>query len=75
MELPIVVPAPVVTEHAADFQALFDNRCQLRLSAFPALSDRALGMRIAIPTSGKKCPTDPNIKVLSWEGVVVPFHA
>jgi SRSO17 transposase len=30
MELPIVVPAPVVTEHAAVFRDLFDNQCQFR---------------------------------------------
>ena len=30
MELPIVVPAPVVTEHAAVFRDLFDNHCQFR---------------------------------------------
>jgi hypothetical protein len=28
MELPIVAPAPVVTEHAAVFRDLFDNQCQ-----------------------------------------------
>jgi DDE superfamily endonuclease len=30
MELPIVVPAPVVTNHAAIFRDLFDNQCQFR---------------------------------------------
>jgi len=30
MELPIVAPAPVVTEHAAVFRDLFDNQCQFR---------------------------------------------
>jgi hypothetical protein len=30
MELPIVGPAPVVTEHAAIFRDLFDNQCQFR---------------------------------------------
>jgi DDE superfamily endonuclease len=30
MELPIVTPAPVVTEHAAVFHDLFDNQCQFR---------------------------------------------
>ena len=30
MELPIVEPAPVVTEHAAVFRDLFDNQCQFR---------------------------------------------
>jgi hypothetical protein len=30
MELPIVAPAPVVTDHAAVFRDLFDNQCQLR---------------------------------------------
>lgn len=30
MELPIVAPAPVVTEHAAVFRDLFDNHCQFR---------------------------------------------
>ena len=30
MELPIVAPAPVVTEHAAVFGDLFDNQCQFR---------------------------------------------
>jgi SRSO17 transposase len=28
MQLPIVVPAPIVTTHAAAFQDLFENRCQ-----------------------------------------------
>src|SRR5262245_42424416 len=30
MELPIVEPAPVVTEHTAVFRDLFANQCQLR---------------------------------------------
>jgi hypothetical protein len=30
MELPIVAPAPVVTEHAWVFRDLFDNHCQFR---------------------------------------------
>ena len=30
MELPIVVPAPVVTEHAGVFRNLFENQCQFR---------------------------------------------
>jgi hypothetical protein len=30
MELPIVAPAPVVSEHAAVFRDLFDNQCQFR---------------------------------------------
>ena len=30
MALPIIEPAPVVTEHAAVFRDLFDNPCQLR---------------------------------------------
>jgi hypothetical protein len=30
MELPIIVPAPVVSGHAAVFRDLFDNQCQLR---------------------------------------------
>jgi DDE superfamily endonuclease len=30
MELPIVAPAPVVTEHAAVCRDLFDNQCQFR---------------------------------------------
>src|SRR5215207_7631496 len=30
MELPIVAPAPVVTDHAAVFRDLFDNHCQFR---------------------------------------------
>ena len=30
MELPIVAPAPVVTEHAAVFRDLFENQCQFR---------------------------------------------
>jgi hypothetical protein len=30
MELPIVAPAPVVTEHAVIFRDLFDNQCQFR---------------------------------------------
>jgi hypothetical protein len=30
MELPIVAPAPVVTEHSAVFRDLFDNQCQFR---------------------------------------------
>ena len=30
MELPIVTPAPVVTEHAAVFRDLCDNQCQFR---------------------------------------------
>jgi len=30
MELPILTPAPVVTEHAAVFRDLFDNQCQFR---------------------------------------------
>jgi hypothetical protein len=30
MELPLVVPEPVVTEHAALFRDLFDNHCQSR---------------------------------------------
>jgi hypothetical protein len=30
MELPLVAPAPVVTEHAGVFRDLFDNQCQFR---------------------------------------------
>jgi hypothetical protein len=30
MQLPIVVPAPVVTEHTGVFRDLFDNQCQFR---------------------------------------------
>jgi hypothetical protein len=30
MEWPIVMPAPVVTNHAALFRNLFDNQCQFR---------------------------------------------
>jgi hypothetical protein len=30
MELPIVAPAPVVSDHAAVFRDLFENRCQFR---------------------------------------------
>src|SRR6266540_5395545 len=30
MELPILTPAPVVTEHAAVFRDLFENQCQFR---------------------------------------------
>jgi len=30
MELPLVAPAPVVTEHAEVFRDLFDNQCQFR---------------------------------------------
>ena len=30
MELPIVAPAPVVSNHAAVFRDLFDNQCQFR---------------------------------------------
>ena len=30
MELPIVAPAPIVTEHAVVFRDLFDNHCQFR---------------------------------------------
>ena len=30
MELPMVAPAPIVTEHAAVFRDLFDNQCQCR---------------------------------------------
>ena len=30
MELPIVAPAPVVSDHAAVFRDLFDNQCQFR---------------------------------------------
>jgi hypothetical protein len=30
MELPIVAPAPVVTEHAAVFRHLFDHQCQFQ---------------------------------------------
>jgi SRSO17 transposase len=30
MELPIVAPAPVVSDHAAVFRDLFDNHCQFR---------------------------------------------
>ena len=30
MELPIIEPAPVVTEHAAVFRDLFENQCQFR---------------------------------------------
>ena len=30
MELPIVAPAPVVTDHAGVFRDLFDNQCQFR---------------------------------------------
>jgi hypothetical protein len=30
MQLPIIAPAPVVTEHAAVFRDLFENQCQFR---------------------------------------------
>jgi DDE superfamily endonuclease len=30
MELPIITPAPVVSDHAAVFRDLFDNQCQFR---------------------------------------------
>jgi hypothetical protein len=30
MELPIVAPAPIVTEHAVVFRDLFENQCQFR---------------------------------------------
>ena len=30
MELPLVAPAPIVTEHAVVFRDLFDNHCQFR---------------------------------------------
>jgi SRSO17 transposase len=30
MELPIVAPAPVVSDHAAVFRDLFENQCQFR---------------------------------------------
>jgi DDE superfamily endonuclease len=30
MELPIIAPAPVVSDHAAVFRDLFDNQCQFR---------------------------------------------
>jgi hypothetical protein len=30
MELPMVAPAPIVTEHAVVFRDLFDNQCQFR---------------------------------------------
>ena len=30
MEMPIVAPAPVVTEHTSVFRDLFDNQCQFR---------------------------------------------
>ena len=30
MELPLVAPAPVVTDHAAVFRDLFDHQCQCR---------------------------------------------
>jgi SRSO17 transposase len=30
MELPILAPAPVVTEHAAVFRDMFENQCQFR---------------------------------------------
>ena len=30
MELPIVAPAPVVTDHAGVFRDLFDHQCQCR---------------------------------------------
>jgi SRSO17 transposase len=30
MELPIIAPAPVVTEHAAVFRDVFENQCQFR---------------------------------------------
>jgi DDE superfamily endonuclease len=30
MELPLVAPAPIVTEHAAVFRDLFENQCQFR---------------------------------------------
>src|SRR5919201_3676162 len=30
MELPIVAPAPAVSDHAAVFRDLFDNQCQFR---------------------------------------------
>jgi hypothetical protein len=30
MELPIVAPAPVVSDHALVFRDLFENQCQFR---------------------------------------------
>jgi hypothetical protein len=30
MELPIIAPAPVVTDHTGVFRDLFDNHCQFR---------------------------------------------
>ena len=30
MELPIIAPAPGVTEHAAVFRDVFENQCQFR---------------------------------------------
>jgi SRSO17 transposase len=30
MDLPLVAPAPVVTDHAAVFRDLFDHQCQFR---------------------------------------------
>src|SRR5215216_1151112 len=30
MELPLVAPAPIVTEHAVVFRDLFENQCQFR---------------------------------------------
>ena len=30
MELPLIAPAPVVSDHAAVFRDLFDNQCQFR---------------------------------------------
>jgi hypothetical protein len=30
MQLPMVVPAPIVTAHARYFRDLFENRCQFR---------------------------------------------
>lgn len=30
MELPILAPAPAVTEHAAVFRDVFENQCQFR---------------------------------------------
>jgi hypothetical protein len=30
MQLPIVKPAPIITEHSANFRGVFENRCQFR---------------------------------------------
>jgi hypothetical protein len=50
MELPLVAPAPVVTEHAGVFRDLFDNQCQCRhvqrdLTGLMVLPNKSLANR------------------------------